>query len=159
MSSIIVQNLSIKNPEEGYTYRDLNFNHFDTKRDQLAVDDLDSIRNAIHNLFIVKRGSRVRDPEFGSNLDEYIYQYVNEQNARFLAEDIEEILIQEPRIIVVEIIVDMDKPNGIFEVSIVFIVPALSREKIALQLSVGEKVGLELSSYKVNDISSRSRVT
>lgn len=85
----------------GYRYRDIemppkiNTNGKDFK----ALEDVDSINNGLHNIFLWSPGERVLLPEFGLNLKQYLYEPVNESTANSIREYLQNAIVQwEPRV-------------------------------------------------------------
>lgn len=149
--SIVIRDLNLKAAQsDDYTYSDLDIYQLKGTRNELALKDFDAIRSSINNIFLVKRGSRILDPEFGSNLDIYLFEQINDSNANSLAEDVEEILTQEPRILVESINVTVDEVGGQYIVEIYFYVPSLSKEALNSSFTLSKDNGLVINSLKVN---------
>jgi len=150
--SIVIKDLNIKaDSAQSYTYRDIDIFQTGGAKGNLAVTDVNSVRAAIHNLFLVKRGSRILDPTFGSNLDVYLFEPINDNNARLLADDVEEILEQEKRILVDDIHVTSDMINSQYIVDIRFYIPSLSKEVLDMSFVVNGDNGVQMQSTPINN--------
>jgi phage baseplate assembly protein W len=143
--SIVIQDFSLKNGNAGdYTYRDLNFSrNSNFKSTKIAVNDLFAIRNSLVNLLSIRKGTRILDTAYGNELDEYLFEQISEENAQMLGEDLEETLKQEPRVVVQDININVDKIKGIYNVEIFFAIPTLNERDISLQVDFSRNNGIE----------------
>lgn len=91
------------------------------------------------------------DPTFGSNLDVYLFEPINDNNARLLADDVEEILEQEKRILVDDIHVTSDMVNSQYIVDIRFYIPSLSKEVLDMSFVVNGDNGVQMQSTPINN--------
>lgn len=143
--SILIEDQNSKIKTLGVTYRDLNLNrNNNTKSDSVSVEDVAAVRSAMVNLLSIKRGSRLLDPTFGNNIDEFLFEQISESNGRMLGEEIEETLLQETRIVVQEVVVIVDKPNGTYNVGVHFAIPTLSKRDLSLNLELKQNGGINI---------------
>jgi phage baseplate assembly protein W len=150
--SIIIKDLNTKSDQSNnYIYKDIDLFQIEGTKGKLSVTDIDSIRSSMNNLFLIKRGTRILDPEFGSNLDVYLFEQLNETNAGFLADDVEEILAQEPRIMVDSIDVLIDEDNSQYIVEVKFYAPEISKESLDMSFNLGKDTGVAIDSVKINN--------
>lgn len=150
--SIIIKDLNTKTDQNNnYLYRDIDIFQVEGTKGKLAVTDLDSVRASMNNLFLIKRGSRILDPEFGSNLDSYLFEQLTEINAGLLADDVEEILTQEPRVMVDNIHVTTDMANSQYIVEVAFYVPSLSKEALDMSFILNKDNGVAIDSTPINN--------
>jgi phage baseplate assembly protein W len=150
--SIIIKDLNTKTDQSNnYLYKDIDLFQIEGTKGKLAVTDFDAVRASMNNLFLIKRGTRILDPTFGSNLDVYLFEQLNETNAGFLADDVEEILTQEPRIMVESIDVVVDEVNNQYVVGVKFYVPELSKESLDLSFVLSKDGGVVIGSDKINN--------
>lgn len=67
--------------------------------DILVDNDEEAIKNSIRNIFSIRKGDKLLNPEFGSSLEQYLFEPVSEVYARAIADDILNTLESyEPRI-------------------------------------------------------------
>lgn len=122
-----------------YTYKDLNFRKDGSINDKnIAVEDLYAIRNSLNNLLTIQKGSRLLDPTYGNELKQFLFEQASLENGNLLGDVIETTLEQEPRILVEEVEITVDKQRGIYEVDIFFSIPSLSIGNQKLSMTVGE---------------------
>ena len=124
--------------DKQYTYSDI---HLDLQQDQVLITiggkkqkndiksdyNVDAIKNSIFNLFNTRKGQRILLPEYGLNLDQYIFERMSREIAYSIGEDIR-IGIQryEPRVTPLKINVSPSYDINTYEVTIVLYIPALS---------------------------------
>ena len=150
--SIVIQDRSLRggNPNEAFSYRDLNF-QADSEVGGLHIDDTLAINNSIRNIINTKRGSRTLDPTFGSNLDQFLFEELNSSTAQEVGEHIETVLQQEPRIVVLEVIVQIDRDRGGFNVIIIFNIPSLGLTDQTTGLTLQGNQGVQMNSQSINE--------
>jgi phage baseplate assembly protein W len=74
--------------------------------DILVDNDVDAIKNSIRNIFTVRKGQKLLNPEFGSSLEQYLFEPITEIYARAIGDDIlSSIEKYEPRIEVLKVLV------------------------------------------------------
>ena len=83
------------NAQSTYVYKDV---HFDLQEDitnikanktDIKVDyDVNAIKNSIRNMFNTKKGERILYPEFGMNIEKYLFEPLSVSNGNMLGEDI-----------------------------------------------------------------------
>jgi phage baseplate assembly protein W len=72
--------------------------------DIVVDNDSDAIRNSLYNIFTTKPGQKLLTPSFGSNLEQYLFESVNEINAKIIGNNILKVISTfEPRIDVLKI--------------------------------------------------------
>lgn len=75
-----------------------------TSNDILVDNNIDAIKNSLRNIFNTRKGQKILTPEFGSSLEQYLFEPVNNIYARLIADEILSSITQfEPRIEVLKI--------------------------------------------------------
>ena len=150
--SIVIRDLNFKTDKaKSYTYQDLDVYQLEGTRNELALSDFDAIRNSINNIFFIKKGTRILDPEFGSDLDFFLFEQINRENAQLLGEAVEEMLTQEPRILVDVIDVQIDSVNNQYIVDVFFAVPTLTNDILNASYVLSRDSGVVINSTKVHN--------
>lgn len=73
------------------------------KKDAELDYDLQAIRNSIQNIFLTSPGEKILNPQFGSDLRDFLFMPVNETTARMISDRIAfNIKVWEPRVRLVE---------------------------------------------------------
>lgn len=146
MSNITLTSLGQrKNVDTGEVFKDLHLDlqfgvpggisYFDgnTSDDALADFDEQAIRNSLITLFNTTKGQKILNPEYGSNLQRFLFLPVSNDNGELLGDMIvESIRRYEPRTIPDKITVYKDEDNNRYEVDIILTIPALKNAAIQL---------------------------
>lgn len=99
-------------------YSDLN-QTFTKDKNLLTSDSYQAINNSINNILFTARGERVGDPEFGSNLIEFLFEPVDYYVSYLIADRIlDNIEFYEPRIFIDEILISPEPDNNTYNVNI-----------------------------------------
>ena len=102
------------------------FKQYD-KKDLLLDINLEAIKNSIVNIFNTIPGSKILNPEFGLNLNQYLFEPLNEETAKNIGEAIYSTLVlYEPRINVTNINVSIDYENLQYLIDLYFTLPNIS---------------------------------
>lgn len=146
MANITLTSLGqIKNVETGRVFKDLHLDlqfgipggvaYFDSNvsSDALADFDEQAIRNSLITLFNTSKGQKILNPEYGSNLQRFLFLPVSNDNAELLGDAvIDGIRRYEPRVVADKIMVYKDEDNNLYEIDILLIIPALKNATIQL---------------------------
>jgi len=139
---------SLKKPEEtyqGYTYSDLKLDlAFDyTVNNQLLKNkeikdsvnslDYDAIKNSLLNLFTTTPGQKILNPEYGTNLMQYLFEPVSIETGNLIGTDILAAISKyEPRVNVITIKVFADQINQQYNVTLILAVPIINNTVLKL---------------------------
>lgn len=134
-----------KNVETGRVFKDLHLDlqfgvpagiaYFDGNTSDDAVADFDeqAIRNSLITLFNTAKGQKILNPEYGSNLQRFLFLPVSNDNGELLGDTVlDSIRRYEPRVIPDKIVVYKDEDNNRYEVDIILTIPALKNAAIKL---------------------------
>jgi len=141
--SVVFRSTKIKNQRSGdvktpVLYRDVSLGIDGTYDESLDKTGLMAVMSALNNIFLTKRGSRILDPSFGVDMEQFIHSQINERNAEFLEDEIRSGVEIEPRVSLIDVIVFVNKPESQYEATIVFTVPSISYSPVEATVSVGE---------------------
>lgn len=119
-----------------FLYNDLPFNmELGSDGDVPMKGDRDAIRQAIFNILNTVKGSRPINPDFGCNLNLYLFEPYNENTAMKIGEDISRNINGEPRITPLKIDVTMDDENAAYAIDVVYLVKSTqTRDSINFRL-------------------------
>lgn len=95
--------------------------------------DISAIRQSIQNIFSWKKGQRILNPEFGNDLQSFVYEKINNMTVENIKLTINRMLKYEPRIIVTSIDVNSTEETtdkNEINVSITYDIPSLSLKGI-----------------------------
>ena len=96
-------------------------------KDIRADYDLGAIENSIKNLFTSFPGDKLLNPEFGLNLNQFLFMACSENTAQLIGNLIHnEIKRQEPRVVVEAIEVIADIPSAEYNITLTLAVPFIN---------------------------------
>jgi phage baseplate assembly protein W len=88
-------------------------------KDILVDYDILAIRNSIKNIFTTKKGEKILAPEFGCNLEQYLFEPINDIYGRLIAEDILQTIEKfEPRIEIEKINISAIPDDNMYNIEI-----------------------------------------
>jgi len=134
-----------KNSTEDYRYSDLSldlekayipFGQSNLTRkggnSDIKTDfDEHAIANSIRNLFSTRPKQRLLNPEYGLDLQQFLFENVNEYSARLIGRKIDQgIKKYEPRITLRKIDIVVDAENNKYIISINIYVPSLNKNVV-----------------------------
>lgn len=142
MANIILGNLSkpknIENKPQ-FTYADVKVDfEFDQtqqaalysnlkEKDLVGSYDLGAIKNSIVNFFTTFPGDKILNPNFGLNLNQYLFLPCSDNTAERIANVINrQLILQEPRVKPLEIEVLADPENDQYNITLVLEVPFIN---------------------------------
>jgi phage baseplate assembly protein W len=86
-------------------------NEFKNSNDILVDYDENAIRNSLRNIFSTRKGQIILNPEFGSSLEQFLFESVDDFNANIIGNTILQNISEfEPRIEVINVRI-MPKPD------------------------------------------------
>lgn len=89
--------------------------------DILVDNDLDAIKNSVRNIFSTRKGQKLLTPEFGSSLEQYLFEPITEIYARAIGDDILTSLEKyEPRIEVLKVLVLPNPDQNQYNISVAY---------------------------------------
>jgi phage baseplate assembly protein W len=89
--------------------------------DIISDTDTDAIRNSLYNLFTTRPGQKLLTPAFGSNLEQFLFESVNELNARVIGDTIYTSIRRfEPRVEVLKVQVTPNPDENLYRVLFVY---------------------------------------
>jgi len=96
-------------------------------KDLVGSYDLGAIENSIVNIFTTFPGDKILNPQFGLNLNQYLFLPCNDSTAQRIGNIINtQLLLQEPRIKPIEIEVLADPENDQYNINMVLGVPFIN---------------------------------
>jgi phage baseplate assembly protein W len=104
--------------------------------------DEEAIKNSIRNIFSIRKGDKLLNPDFGSSLEQYLFEPVSEVYARAIADDILNTLeTYEPRIEVTKVTIVPKHDDNQYETYVKYRFLEIKKESI---LSIIAKRGGEI---------------
>jgi len=108
-------------------YSDFDYKLNTTNKDIIIVKDSVAIENSIRNIITTQKGSLVGNPDFGTDLENVLFDIMDDVTYQFMRDIIEEELAKsEPRISITDIdIIGLEDTNQII-VNIKYIILTLN---------------------------------
>ena len=102
-------------------------------KDITLLADEEAIRNSIVNLFSTMPGQKILNPEYGLNLQRFVFEPITDTNARIMGQVIlDGIRKYEPRVSVQNVDIKKFEDDNSYGISFSIVFPALSNKKINL---------------------------
>jgi phage baseplate assembly protein W len=97
---------------------DLRKNEF---KDLETLEDVDSVKQSMRAILMTRRGSRPMNPLFGSDVHKILFEKINNATSILLRNEIQRsITTWDPRIEILDIVVNTDEDNNAYMVDIYF---------------------------------------
>lgn len=112
-----------------------------TAKDLIVDNDIVAIKNSIRNILTTKKGEKILAPEFGSSLEQYLFEPINEVYGRMIGQEIlTSIENFEPRVNVTKIKVVPEPDNNQYQVLLIYSFLDITKENVLniLALKGGE---------------------
>lgn len=136
-----IENKETKTSQQKYTYKDISLDialgkynnsgltlKAPEKADISDLIDEAAVINSIRNLTITRKGQKLLNPEYGLNLEDYLFTNITEVSARLMAGAIlEAITVSEPRVDVIQVSVIPDEDNQQYLVNIAINIPEINK--------------------------------
>ena len=98
-----------------------------------------TLKNSIKNIFNTKKGQKILTPNFGLDLEQYLFDNITKDNAKQIGKTIlEELPFYEPRITVENVSVIARPDANEYKINISIIIPSLNNRKDSLSGTLTE---------------------
>jgi phage baseplate assembly protein W len=108
------------------SYKDLSFTFKinPLKKDLAILKDENAIKRALLNLFSYRKGEKFFNPTFGSGIPDLLFEPFDFVTGGSIKSEIESLItLYEPRITLLEVVIDLDESNYEYGVQIVYLIP------------------------------------
>lgn len=118
----VVKNVYIDLHLDVITAKSIGVGNTPSDANDILVDtDLDAIKNSVRNIFSTRKGQKLLTPEFGSSLEQYLFEPITEIYARAIGDDILTSLEKyEPRIEVLKVLVLPNPDQNQYNISVAY---------------------------------------
>jgi len=91
----------------------------DGRSDLGILKNEQAVMESVYNILLTQPGERVMNPTFGCDLNQYMFEMINDVTAYRIVRDVYDAIIRhEPRILDVEVIVTPDPDNNTFIIDV-----------------------------------------
>lgn len=97
-----------------------------TKSDIKVDYDIYAIKNSIKNLFTTKKGQRPLYPEWGIDLEAFLFEPLSENVAYKIGRTIQEGILQEPRVSLLNLNINLNYEKSSYVIELQIFIPSLS---------------------------------
>lgn len=88
-----------------------------------------AIKNAVKNCIYTKKGEKVLDPEFGMDIEKYLFDPLSEERGDSIARKIlSDLSNQEPRINILKIKVNVNYDDNSYGIMIIYEIPKINKK-------------------------------
>jgi phage baseplate assembly protein W len=133
-----------KDSFRNFTYADLNLDiEFNANAQSVPVNrshnpqdlklsyDHSAIYNSIRNIFNTKKGQKILNPEFGLDLEQFLFDSITKENADIIGKAIYgQLGLYEPRLTVASVDVVARPNDHEYKIKIAIILPSLNNQKV-----------------------------
>jgi len=132
MPSISFNGLQKVTVTNTYTYSDLHLDFSNPISKDLQADyDAAAIKNSIYSLFNTMPGQSLLNPLYGLDLTQYLFEQVNETNARNIGNAIVNGLsLYEPRVTVSNVNITLNPDEQTYYIDLNIIMPYLNNQAV-----------------------------
>lgn len=133
-------NIAVTNDQgRSWVYKDVNENlQLDAvQRDIGSYYDVSAVNNALANLIRFKKGERQLKPDFGLDIDQFLYEPINTATARSIGDRIKSAIKRwEPRVSLINVNI-MPKPNdNQYDIIVKYTIPLLGSDEYEMQYAL-----------------------
>ena len=97
----------------------MSFKYNPLSGDLIGLKNENAIARSVRNIILTNPGEKIFDPNFGSNVSNILFETVDDITAVSIQDEIENSLKNyEPRVEIIDVIVDPDYDNNQFDVTI-----------------------------------------
>lgn len=90
-------------------------------KDIVVSNDVQAVRNALYNIFSTKKGQKILSPEFGTSLEQFLFESITPVMGQIIGENILSSLSRyEPRIEVLNITVVPNADENFYKIKLTF---------------------------------------
>lgn len=124
-------------PSRSFKDLSLTFNKNPLKKDLVILKDENAVKRALLNLFSYKKGEKFFQPSFGSGIPELLFETFDYVTAGAMRDQIIDLVQRyEPRIKLLEVIINLNDEENTYDVQIDYIMQDLSNQIRTVNLSL-----------------------
>lgn len=121
------------------SFKDLSFTFSQNpiSKDLVILKDENAIKRSLLNLFSFRKGEKFFAADFGSGIPELLFENFDYATAGLMKEEVRRLINSyEPRVNIVDVVVDLDESNYNYEIQINYTIPDTSPQIRNINLSL-----------------------
>jgi len=116
------------NPSRSYKDLSFTFKINPLRKDLVLLKDENAIKRSILNLFSYRKGEKFFDTSFGSGIPDLLFEPFDFATAGTIKDEISNMITTyEPRVNLLEVLVDLNMEENTYEIEVVYSLPASSQ--------------------------------
>jgi phage baseplate assembly protein W len=124
-------------PSRSFRDLSLTFSKNPISDDLVILKDENAIKRALLNLFSVRKGEKLFNAEFGSSIPDLLFEPFDFATASEIKSEVTQLInAYEPRITLLEVLVNLDTDNYFYEIQIDYLIPDKSNQVNNVSLSL-----------------------
>lgn len=125
-----------------YTFKDIKVD-INTTNDNLDIGtsiDINAVQNSIQNIFLFSQGERILNPAFGNSLYKYLYSPINDITSQKIGAEVINLITRwEPRISIIEVIVEPFPDEHTYNIQVIYSIPRLNTGTLNFEMAVTQR--------------------
>ncbi len=124
-------------PSRAYKDLSLTFSRNPISGDLNVLKNENAIKRSLQNLFLYRKGEKPFSPDFGSGIPELLFEQFDFVTAGFIREEVLRLVsLYEPRINIVDLVVNLDYDANLYEIQIQYTLPDTSNSVFSTSLTL-----------------------
>jgi phage baseplate assembly protein W len=125
------------NPSRSYKDLSFTFKINPLKKDLNILKDENAIKRSLLNLFSYRKGEKFFDATFGSGIPDLLFEPFDFATAGSLKDEVSNLIsTYEPRVNLIEVLVDLNEAEYTYDIQIDYIIPDTSAQIFSTTLSL-----------------------
>tara|TARA_B100001059_G_scaffold92723_1_gene91833 strand:- start:30712 stop:31116 length:405 start_codon:yes stop_codon:yes gene_type:complete len=125
------------NPSRSYKDLSYTFKINPLKKDLNILKDENAIKRSLLNLFSYRKGEKFFDATFGSGIPDLLFEPFDFATAGSLKDEVSNLIsTYEPRVNLIEVLVDLNEAEYTYDIQIDYIIPDTSAQIFSTTLSL-----------------------
>tara|TARA_B100001063_G_C16715498_1_gene530474 strand:- start:22 stop:423 length:402 start_codon:yes stop_codon:yes gene_type:complete len=116
------------NPSRSYKDLSFTFKINPLRKDLVLLKDENAIKRSILNLFSYRKGEKFFNASFGSGIPDLLFEPFDFATAGTIKDEISNLITtNEPRVNLLEVLVDLNMEENLYEIEVVYSLPTSSQ--------------------------------
>ena len=134
--SVATKSATVTTEAKSFTYKGFNSNN---SAQGFKLYDLDLVKQDLINHFYIRKGEKLENPNFGTIIWDVLFEQFTEEVKTLIAQDVEDIINYDPRIVVNSVLVDSTEQGIRIEADITYL-PFNVNERMQFSFDKDQKI-------------------